>query len=40
VQDKPALGKGKIHLPHHKGVINGGQQLAVADIPYFSSSSL
>ena len=29
------MGKGKIRLPHHKGVINGGQQLAVADIPYF-----
>ena len=24
VQDKSALGKGKIHLTHHKGIINGG----------------
>ena len=34
VQDKSALGKGKIHLPHHKGVINGGQQLAAVGIPH------
>ena len=33
MQDKTALGKGKIHLPHHKGVINGSQQLAAAGIP-------
>ena len=33
VQDQPALGKGKIHLPHHKGVVNRGQQLAAAGIP-------
>ena len=33
VQDKSALGKGKIHLAHHKGVVNGGQQLATAGIP-------
>ena len=33
VQDKSALGKGKIHLPHHKGVVNGGQQLAASGIP-------
>ena len=30
MQDKSALGKGKIHLTHHKGIINGGQQLAAA----------
>ena len=33
LQDQPALGKGKIHLPHHKGVVNRGQQLAAAGIP-------
>ena len=32
VQDKPALGKGKIHLQHHKGVVNGGKQLVAAGI--------
>ena len=30
VQNKPALGKGKIRLPHHKGGINDSQQLATA----------
>ena len=30
VQDKCALGERKIHLPHHKVVVDGGQQLAAA----------
>ena len=33
VQDKCALGERKIHLPHHKVVVDGGQQLAAAGIP-------
>ena len=32
VQDKSALGKGKIHLPHHKGGVNDSQQLATANL--------
>lgn len=33
VQDKSALGKGEIRLPHHKEIIDGYQQLAAAGIP-------